>query len=162
MVWRFARCAYETNEKQHICEKTVSSHICCFPLVLQAHLANRHTAVTARHQLHYTTPFTFAVTPFTFAVTPFTFAVTPFTFAALVGKRVVLWRRDDVPSPRSGRTFALVTPQSQPTQNCRGLPANYTHVFPEAVLVQQGARDVRLPANYSILACIYKEIRAVR
>ena len=125
-------------------------------------LANRHTTVTARHQLHYTTPFTFAVTPFTSAVTPFTFAVTPFTFAALVGKRVVLWRRDDVPSPRSGRTFALVTPQSQPTQNCRGLPANYTHVFPEPVLVQQGARGVRLPGNYSILACIYKEIRAVR
>ena len=77
-------------------------------------------------------------------------------------ERVVPWRRDDVPSPRSGRTFALVTPQSQPTQNCRGLPANYTHVFPEPVLAQQGARGVRLPANYSILACIYKEIRAVR
>ena len=94
-----------------------------------------------------------------FAVTPFTFAVTPFTFAALVGKRVVPWRRDDVPSPRSGRTFALVTPQSPPTRNCRGLPANYTPVFPEPVLVQQGARGVRFPANYSILACIYMEIK---
>ena len=40
-----------------------------------------------------------------------------------------------------------------------GLPANYTPVFPEPVLVQQGARGVRLPANYSIIACIYKEIK---
>ena len=84
-----------------------------------------------------------------------------FVSFSLVGKRVVPWRRDDVPSPRSGRTFALVTPQSQPTQNCRGLPANYTHVFPEPVLVQQGARGVRLPASYSILACIYKEIKGL-